>query len=545
MVFVSGEYKDKIYATERKISAEISFEIIDVEVYEDMYIYTSSEFDELSNLSQIYDKKREMPYKFATFERDYLKLDGSFHLPPLYDVNAQTGWWSGAISDEKGFFTELPTLTLLFTDVHSAMGLSMTFDIRANEYVEEFILDFFGETGEIIHSEHVTNNQETLFIMDRPVNNFKEVKITLIKTNNPFRRARIVEIDFGIIRYYKGDKLINLSILEEMDLLANVVPSNEITFTVDNSDQEFNILNPQGFYEYLKTNQEIRATFGLEIAPDVFEYVPMGKFFLQEWTIDEGAMTTTFIARDIFSSLELIEYPNLNENVTLYELAKRVLNFANVKEFILGNYLNNYDTKGFKEPLSVRAALQLIAIASKSVIRQNRYGSIVLEQFEPLTVSTGYVTYIGEGVFTGLTIPQVINDYDFNRIGFENAFEIPEISLNPTVLALKFKIHHHPTEDPNELTVYNANVKEGITYEIDNPLIHTNEHALKIAEWCFVEYNIRHHYVANWRQNPALEVGSPVVIEDAFGGMKKSRITKSEYNYEGALDGLSEAKGGI
>ena len=67
-----------------------------------------------------------------------------------------------------------------------------------------------------------------------------------------------------------------------MDLLASVVPSNEVSFTIDNSDQEFNILNPKGFYGYLKENQEIRINFGLEIAPETYEYVPMGKYYLQD-----------------------------------------------------------------------------------------------------------------------------------------------------------------------------------------------------------------------------------------------------------------------
>lgn len=545
MVYVTDEFKEKIYAFERKIAAQISFEIIDVEIYDNTVITVNTDAVGLSRKEQVHNKKREMSYKYGTFENNYFKLDGTYHLAPGDNDGSETGWWSETISDESGFFTETPILTFSMQDIHSAIGLSITFDTRANETAEEFYIDFFGSTGELIHSEHVIGNQETLYIMDKPVNDFKEVWLTIVKTNNPYRRVRIVEIDFGIIRYYKGEKIINLKILEEMDLLASVVPSNEISFTIDNSDQEFNILNPQGFYEYLKANQEIRATLGLEIEPEVYEDIPMGKFYLQEWTVDEGAMTTTFIARDIFSSLELIEYPNLLENITLHELAKRVLDFANVKEYILGEYLKDYTTKGFKEPINIREALQLIAIASKSVIRQDRNGFIVLEQFEPLTVSTGYVTFIGDGVYCGAVTPQVTYDYSFLRIGFDNAFEIPQISLNPTVYALKFKIHHHEVEEPRELIVYNANVKEGITYEIDNPLINSELHALEVAEWSFIEYNIRHHYVANWRQNPAIEVGSPVVIEDAFGGLRKSRITKSEFNYEGALDGMTEAKGGI
>ena len=359
MVAVSESYKNNIYAAERKTNVEVSFEIIDVEIYDNAIIYANKSEPLLSRIGQIHNKVREMTNKYATLEKDYLLLDGSFHIPPRYDqiipYRDEIGWWGADISDEFGNFSEPPLITFTLNEPHSAIGLSVSFDIKANEYAKEFYIDFFNDLDEIIHTDHVTDNDKALYIMDKPINDFKKVQIRIIQWVNPFRRARIVEIDFGIIRYYKGDKIINLNLLEEMDLLASVVPSNEVSFTIDNSDQEFNILNPKGFYGYLKENQEIRINFGLEIAPETYEYVPMGKYYLQEWTVDEGAMTSTFIARDIFSSFELIEYPHLLENVTLYELASRVFSYVNFKDYIIDDYLKDYTTKGFKDPISVRA----------------------------------------------------------------------------------------------------------------------------------------------------------------------------------------------
>ena len=55
----------------------------------------------------------------------------------------------------------------------------------------------------------------------------------------------------------------------------------------------------------------------------------------------------------MFSSFELIEYPHLLENVTLYELASRVFSYVNFKDYIIDDYLKDYTTKGFKDPISV------------------------------------------------------------------------------------------------------------------------------------------------------------------------------------------------
>ena len=53
------------------------------------------------------------------------------------------------------------------------------------------------------------------------------------------------------------------------------------------------------------------------------------------------------------------------------------------------------------------------------------------------------------------------------------------------------------------------------------------------------------NYEASWRQNPALEPGDIILIEDTFGNTKKARITKNEFNYIGYLEGMTNAKGGV
>ena len=61
----------------------------------------------------------------------------------------------------------------------------------------------------------------------------------------------------------------------------------------------------------------------------------------------------------------------------------------------------------------------------------------------------------------------------------------------------------------------------------------------------FREYSMIAQYTASWRQNPALECGNVVLMEDSFDNKKKARITKQEYNFAGYLDGITEAKGGV
>jgi hypothetical protein len=550
VVQVSNLFKQKIYSQERTIKAKVSFEILDVKAYDDATFTVESEA-EISRLNQAINKIRDMSHKYATFERDYFKLDGTFYIPPRENEgDSELGWWSNVLSGEDGTFSTRPTMTFNFTEPHSSIGLTFTFDRQANEYPSEFRVEAFGSAGETIISEYVSGNTNPVYLLQQPIEGYTQLVITIVKWANPKRRARITEVDFGVVQEYTGDKLISLKVLEEMDLLSSTVPSNEMQFVLDNSDQYFNILNPNGVYRFIVPNQEMSAQLGVLIGENRYEWISMGKYYLTEWTVEEGAMTSTFVGRDIFTKLDVAEYTNLLQNTNLYDLAVDVLTQANVERYEIDESLKEIPTVGFKEKIKVRDALQMIAIAGRSAIRQGRDGSVILESYEELTYEIGYVTWTGSvATATGeyaspTTYSQVYIDYEFQQIDFENAYEIPKITLGSQVRTLIFKV----TPDVGEVfdvQVINANVREGIGYEITNPLINTEAHALTVAGWMFEYYNLIADYQANWRQNPALECGNVILIEDRFGNKKKARITKNEFNYSGYLSGMTDAKGGV
>lgn len=550
MVKVSNLFKRNIYATERSINAKVSFEILDVKAYDDAVCTVSGE-SEISRLGQAINKIRDMTNKYATFEKDYFKLDGTFCLPPRENEgDSEVGWWSENLSGTNGTFTVRPTMTFTFSQAHSSIGLTITFDRQANEYANDFKIDVYDAGNNVIVSDFISGNTNPVYYFQKPLDNYTKIVITIIKWAKEKRRARITEVDFGVVQEYTGDKLISLKILEEMDLLASTVPSNEMQFVLDNNDQYFNILNPNGVYRFIVPNQEMSAQIGLLIGESKYEWIPMGKYYLSDWTVEEGAMTSTFIGRDIFTKLELVEYTALKQNTNLYDLAVDVLIKANVVKYEIDDSLKDIPTVGFKEKIKFREALQMIAIAGQSAVRQGRDGSIIIERYEELTFEVGYVTWTGStttgtGEFASLTTyPQVYIDYQFHQIDFDNAYEIPKISLGSYVRRLVFKINQ-AVGDPYDLEVINPKVTEGIGYEINNPLINTSAQAQLIAEWMLTYYNLIADYQANWRQNPALECGNVILIEDRFGNKKKARITKNEFNFEGYLSGVTNAKGGV
>ena len=544
MAQVSNLFKNKIYSSDRSIQAKVSFEILAVEAYEDASFVVSGEAP-ISRLSQAINKIREMSRKYATYESDYFRLDGTFYIPPKENEgDSELGWWSDVISDQDGIFATRPTITFTFTKPHSSIGLTFTFDNQAEEYPSEFSVKTYSATDVLLVSQTITNNSSSVYYFDVPLDNYKKIVIEIIKWAKPYRRARLVEVDFGVVREYTGDKLISFKVIEEMDLLTSTVPSNEMQFVLDNSDQLFNILNPNGIYRYLVPNQEMTAQIGLLIGENKYEWIPMGKYFLTEWTVEEGAMTSTFVGRDIFTKLEAVDYTTLLQDTNLYDLAEDILIKSEVEKYQIDETLKLIPTKGFVEPIKVRQALQMIAIAGRCVVRQVRDGAIVIEHFEELTFDTGYITFAGQE-FAGPTVrPQIYIDYQFQIIDFDTVFNAPKISLSQKVTHVIIKVHE-TAEIVTDIKFVNPGVIEGIGYEINNPLINTQEQASLVADFMFREYNLIADYTANWRQNPALECGNVILIEDSFSNKQKARITKQEYNFAGYLDGITEAKGGV
>lgn len=93
-------------------------------------------------------------------------------------------------------------------------------------------------------------------------------------------------------------------------------------------------------------------------------------------------------------------------------------------------------------------------------------------------------------------------------------------------------------------TLSNPTIKEGTTLLVENPLINTPELALEVGSWLASEFAARAVYSISWRQNPALECGDIVLIEDSYGNKKQSRITKQEYTFQGYLRGSQRPREG-
>jgi hypothetical protein len=517
LITVSDAFKSAIYSTSRKTYAKVVFDILDVDANTDATATVTSE-STISQKTQIFNQVREMSGKYATLENDYWLLDGSFSLPPKNtETTYEAGWWSSALSGVDGTFSTPQVVTVTFTKDHSSIGLTITFDTLTNEYAKDFTIQIYDSSDVLMYTDAVTNNTLSQYTIEHNTTNYRKVIITITKWVTAYRRARITEIDFGIVEEYTGNELTKVDVLEEIDTMNNVVTSNELRFTIDNQDLRFNILNPTGIYPYLQRKQKIHPYIGVERADLITEYVPMGIYYLNEWKSDEGTLTASFTARDILDILAQGEFVGATyTGKTLKYIAEAILVAGGVTSYVVDTALASVTVTATIAKMTYREALQLVGIAGKAVVYSDRYGVVQMKQLS-VVAST-------------------------EVIDFDNVYNAPTIKLDKlinTIYIVKADTTTYTYTDPAKLSTDPI-----LSVKVENSLITTDAHALSVSIWLLGEYNKRYLSEINWRQNPMLECGDIVLVENEFGVDKEMRITKNEFSFAGYLSGRTDGRGG-
>lgn len=370
-----------------------------------------------------------------------------------------------------------------------------------------------------------------------------------------------VEVQLNValtdMRFYDDNTVISFTLLEEMSILNETLPANELILTMDNANGDFDLLNFKNMFQIISTKPRIDLELGLVLDDGSIEWKAMGVFFLTEWRTDVTSKIITLTCNDYFALLAETSF-NASVHTNLFSMAQTVLTLADIpfEDQLIDDSLRDITVNTFPERIDSRSALQHIGIAAMCAVYQDRYGRIVIRPFSIMDEMTNYITY-------PVTQPNIFgypssNTYIVNNteggmrhIGFEEMYDAPEISLEKSVYELVITIYpdgaDSETVEPIEKVYTNPVLlsNNGVSFDLNNPLIKTEEHADSIAEWYFRESNYNAHYIATWRQNPILECSDLILVEDSFRADKQTRIVKQVYDYQGFLSGNTESRGGV
>lgn len=519
---VSDEYKEAIYAPIRTTKGRVTFDISDITAAGDVNAISTSQEFVLSNKQQLINKNREQSYNLVTWEPGRFKLDGSFIFPDnTIENNKEMGFVSDDLCGEDGTFNPYQFITFTFNEPHSSMGLTITFDALNDEYASDFTVTAYDNENNIIDTVDVTGNTNVQAVPIGQLYQYKKIEITIKKWCKPFRRARVVEVDFGVVKVYQDNGLIKMTLIEEMDIITSTLPSPEFIFTVDNANREFNILNPTGFYRFLQQRQQVIPEIGVVLGGTT-EYVKLGEYLLREWVSDEGALTATFTARTEIDIMEGYDYENYSpkSNYTLYDMAVEIFELCGINNYEVDEALKDIQTYGLTKKENCRKLLQMIAIAGMANVFVRRGSSTIVVQSHT----------------------ELINPVD--RIDMDNMLQEPQIELDKVVRAVE--ITYFNDLDNKQVLTVGTGIEKGDVLKLENTLINSVEHATAVANWILAQKTYRAIYKANkWRGNPAHELNDIVTLEDGYGQNKNTIVTKNELIYQGYLQGKTEARGMI
>ena len=211
------------------------------------------------------------------------------------------------------------------------------------------------------------------------------------------KRFRILSILFGIGLMFDNNSLIATSWKSECSHVSNELPVKAFSFSVDNYDKRFAADDPNSYLAFLEEQQEVEFQYGRKLKDGTLYTIPGGKLRLKTWSSDDIQASFNAVGFLDYTENNYMKgkyYPN---GISLYDLAVDVCEDAGIENYVIDNYLKTMYTKNPLPYDKHKNLLQLIANASRSIMRETRDGGLEIKSsFTPeiITVTTnGATTY--------------------------------------------------------------------------------------------------------------------------------------------------------
>jgi hypothetical protein len=504
------------FPTIRSPEVILTFQVMSTGFTKNQVVVSSGTAAKLGAVKNIVNGVTRLKRKYATLERNGWPLDGSCYIMPS---SGEVGFWPNAVTAEGGGFSSPVTVSCVLPVPVHTLGWTFHFDdktgvfapvVRAVCYdVENAQIDDY--TGEVIDDTANGNGWR----LTHSVTGYSRVDFYFPGLNEGYRYLRLIEIDFGVSRSFNRDTVGDLRIIYEADPSGDTLPAKKLSFTFDNSDKEFNVLNPIDVYQYWRNGQAVTAA--VRIGDDD---VNMGTFFVSRAEIGENYLTARVTAYDEVNQLGTQTfYPG-----NLAELSSVTLKTA--VEKVLAGYTLGVNYGGLEnEPVSLairsthekRAVLHYIAQAARATCWIDTEGVV---QFRRLEVAS-----TRDGRLTGNEL------YDWSGVSI--AEEVTGCSLS-----VERELEEEPT---TETYVSGTPSDEGsASVYYSNPCVAPGQ-GQAVCDWLLSVANMAKRYEVKNRCDPAVEIGDTLQIYDVFGNNDRAVVTGIDISYNGALSCVTKA----
>lgn len=295
---------------------------------------------------------------YSSCEHNRRVLNGNFI---DMDYQGDFGFWSKQMSNDFCLFEKNPTITFEYDTPVSFVGLTFTFDVNGHEFATSFNVKYFFLGEKIKEVDYI--NSKVQFFTNTRIENCDKIMIEFRKTNLPHRYLKMNILDYGIIRTFEGDELMDTRIQEELSLLSTEISINTMDFTFkSNQTVDFMFQKKQPLECYF--NDALMGTFFIEKA------IQKGKDI---WCIESG---------DYISVLEKFSYTGgIFNNVKASVILHDILDLWNIP-FELDKSFNDIELSGYLPIASARECVQQVLFACGCVADTTRSSVIRFYTFD-------------------------------------------------------------------------------------------------------------------------------------------------------------------
>lgn len=500
----------------RDVDLKISFSVLDTNADKERAAIETNDGGVFNNIRQTVDGTRIPGGKYTSLESDLWLLDGTFDVLPDDISKTEVGVWSNAISDADGVFDIPPTIRYTFGSTLSTLGWTIHFDVLGGQYATRVAIVAYDADGAVVDAGEYDNDSSVMAVQHY-ASGYSSVEFKFLSTNEPLRRLRLLEVDFGLTKAYDRNSLGSAQIIYGADILSRSLPMRELIFTFDNSDKQYNLLNPDGVYQHLQDGQVISAVISIDGMD-----VDMGDFYFTKADVSSSGIVPEITAHDKIIKLDGAVFDGgTGAAMTLSGAISVVLGDFDIPIYYgegVGDTMVTLSTPRGDSVLTARECIRMLAQAAMCSVLVNRDGVLCFVRFDLKDAEDGTITADELYDYSGVTI----------------ADKVDGVTL--TVLS-------EYDSDGERLTYTAGDVGVGMNVSaFRNPCV-APENGAAVAKWLLDGLRRRKNYAVKNRCDPAVEIGDTLRIDDIFGNRETAIVTGIEIDYDGTLSAITKGVG--
>lgn len=353
----------------RRTSCKIVINVANEEAKKNSILSNTNSLD-FADVQNVKNKDNDIA-NYLTLEWNQGILDGSLSFLPENLEDAGYCSVSDTVSDEFGTIQDAdkPCISVELTTDTTTNGF--TFDFK-DTFPKKIRIKWYDSSDVLISDMNFTPDNSESFTCFNRIVNFRRAEICFTDTMFPFSRIKLENMDFGIKIIQNAESISNATVLEELNMISSEISINKLNFRLFNKDDQFNLLNPQGYYKYLETGAEVIAYEFLD-----GNKIDMGTFYLDKFQ-SENEYEISF---DCIDSIGKIAKTNFKKGKiytgeTMKEAVDEIMLSAGFDKYTIAEELKPIQIYGYIPVCSHREALQQVCFATRSVADCSRSDSI-------------------------------------------------------------------------------------------------------------------------------------------------------------------------